>query len=123
MTKRKVENTTEDPTLSKTPVEINGKTYHLCFDLGSLAEAESHFKAQGHEVNLLRALPQLDLSNIMVIFPCALRKFHPDVKFAHAQSMVTLQNVYGIAAMIAAAWGEAIPKPEAEDGKADPPNP
>lgn len=112
MKTRKIAGTSADPTLPKTPIEIDGKTYDLCFDLGALAEAEQAINREGHQVNLLAALPVLNLTNVRLIFAAALRKFHPEVGYDEAVSMVTLANVYAIASVIAEAWKAALPEPE-----------
>ena len=111
---KKVSGTVLDPTLPKTPITIDGTEYNLCFDLGALATAEADINAAGHEVNLLAALPQLNLANTRVIFAAALRTFHPDISFDHAVKMVSFANVYTIANAIAEAWQSALPEPEKE---------
>lgn len=116
--KRETAGTPADPTLPKTPVEIGGVTYQLCFDLGALAEAEAELLRQGHEVNLLRALPVLNLSSVREIFPCALKKFHPELAFEHAQALVTLRSVYTIAGAILAAWEAANAEPSPDPPEA-----
>ncbi|HLH36002.1 MAG TPA: hypothetical protein VKX41_15120 [Alloacidobacterium sp.] len=94
------------------PVELNldGKVYKLCFDFAALAEAESHFIRAGHHINLLAALPKLNLSSIQMIFPCALHRHHPEIGFVEAQEMVNISNVFGIASAIAEAWQKAMPE-------------
>jgi hypothetical protein len=118
MPKRRVANTVVDATLPKIPVTIDGKTYDLCFDLGALAEAETEFRRQGHDVNLMDALPGFTLAQVRTLFPCALRKFHPDISFDDAQKMVTLPTLYVVAAAIGAAWQASLPE---SDKQADPP--
>jgi hypothetical protein len=120
---RKIANTVADQALAKTPIEIDGRTFNLCFDLGALAEAEMHFNQQGHDVNLLRALPQLNLSNVRIVFPCAAHKFQPSLGFKEGQSLITLQNVYSVAAAIAGAWKAAVPEAEAKKETENPPTP
>jgi hypothetical protein len=135
MGKREISNTVADPTLPKTPVEIDGKTFNLCFDLGALAEAEMYFNQQfarqrqldkhfvADDVNLLRALPELNLSNVRIIFPCAAHKFQPTLGFAEGQSLITLKNVYAVASAIASAWQEAVPEAETKTETENPPIP
>lgn len=118
MVKRKVAASPADPTLPKIPVTIEGKTYHLCFDLGALAEAESHFRAQGHEVNLLDALPGFTLSHVRTLFPCALHKFHAEIHFEDAQRMITMPVLYVVAAAIGAAWQTSLPEQQPDPTKA-----
>jgi hypothetical protein len=112
--KRKTSFTPVDPTLPKVPVTINGTTYYLCFDLGALAIAESHFRQQGHEVNLLDALPGYTLAHVRTLFPCALRTHHPTISFEDAQKLITLPTLYVVAAAIGAAWKASLPEPEAD---------
>jgi hypothetical protein len=109
---RKVSGSIADPTLPKTPIQINGVPYNLCFDLGALAEAEASLNAEGHQVNLLAALPVLNLSHVRLIFAAALHKFHPEISFDQASNMVTLANVFAIANTIAEAWKAALPEHE-----------
>jgi len=117
---RKVANTSVDPTLPKTPVTINGTTYDLCLDLGALAEAEAALIAEGHsEVNLLMALPAQTLSSTRIIFAAALRKFHPEIGFEQAKSLLTFAALYDVALKLQSAW--AVATPEAE--QPDPPQP
>lgn len=101
-----------DPTLPKTPIIINDETYNLCFDFGALALAEAALNEQGHTVNLLAALPQLNLANTRIIFAAALHAFHPDIAFEQAVGMVNFGNVYLIAGAIADAWEASLPAPK-----------
>ena len=113
---RRVAETVADPTLPSTPLEIDGKTYSLCFDLRAMAEAQQHFKQAGHHVNLLAALPNIDLDSCMVLFPCIVHKYHPELSWEEAQSLVTLISVFKIAGKIGEAWLNAAPKKEAPEG-------
>lgn len=112
MTKRKIADTPIDPTLPNTPIEIDGKKLDLCFDLGALAEAEDHFLREGKDVNILTALPRLNLSNVRVLFAASLRKFHPEYTFDAAVKLVTLANLYLITNLIQQAWQDAMPEAE-----------
>lgn len=89
--------------LSKIPVEIDGKTFNLSFELSDLAEAEKLFRSQGHRVNLLVALPELSIDSVRVVFPCAAHRHH-NLTWEEAQALVTLPSAYVIAAAIAQAW-------------------
>jgi hypothetical protein len=115
---RKVASTPVDPTLPKVPVLIDGETYFLCFDLGALAEAESHFRQHGHDINLLDALPGYTLSHVRTLFPCALRKFHPEISFEDAQAMITLPTLYLVAAAVGEAWKASLPEPQPDPTEA-----
>jgi hypothetical protein len=118
MPKRKIANTSIDPTAPTIPVVINGITYHLVFTLSALAEAETHFRAQGHDVNLLDALPGYTLAHVRTLFPCALRARHPDISFEEAQRLITMPVLYVVAAAIGAAWQASLPEPEANPTEA-----
>jgi hypothetical protein len=121
MKTRKVADTTADPTLPKTPVTVGGKTYNLCLDLGALAEAEAALIAEGHhEVNLLYALPNQNLSNTRIIFAAALRKFHPEISFDDAKKLLTFDGLYTVAVKIQEAWQAAIPEPETAEAPPQP---
>lgn len=112
MSKKKIANTVSDPTLPKTPITLDGTEYFLCFDLGALAEAEQAFLREGHNVNLLAALPVLNLTNARVIFAASIRKFQPEISYEEAVAMVTLKNVFVIANTIYDAWNQSQPEPE-----------
>jgi hypothetical protein len=102
------------PDVSKIPVEINGKTYNLCFEFAELAKAERLFKAQGNRVNLLQSLPEFSFESLREVFPCAAHRFHSELSFQEAQDLVTLQSVYSIALAVAAALGANDPAPAAK---------
>jgi hypothetical protein len=89
--------------VSKMPVEINGKTYDLCFGFNELAEAERFYQSQGHRFHLLFALPQLTLESLQVVLPCALRAHHPELNWEQARGMVTLLSAAPIALAVVAA--------------------
>ena len=96
--------------LSNMPVQINGKTYSLSFEFGALAEAERHFKRQGHRVSLILALPDFGLESIREVFACAARSHHPELGWEAAQELVTMESVYSVATVIQQAWNLAEAK-------------
>jgi len=110
-----IANTPADPTLERSAVTIDGQSYNLCFDLEALSTAEDKFLAQGHDVNLLYALPRLTLSSVRTIFPCAVHKFQPELSFQQAQALVTFRSLYPIAAAIQDAWNKAMRQAEPAD--------
>lgn len=120
---RKVANTAADATLGTVELEIKGKKYTLCFDMGALAEAEMHFRRAGERVNLLDAFPEVSLASVLMIFPCAIHKFHPEIGFKEAQSLIgkSLKAIYGVAPFIMQAWSEAMPEPDPDAPKPEPP--
>jgi len=101
----------------KTPVEIGGRRYDLCFTLGAIAEAQQRFDRRGVEASLLEAMPVLNLANVRILFPCTLRKYHPELDFASARQLVTWEAVYTIAGALRTAWHAAAPDPEPHDSK------
>lgn len=112
----KIEGTVADPTLPKTPIEIGGKTYNLCFTFGALARAEAAINAElartgsPERVYLLLALPGLTFESIAVLFAAGLWTFHPEVGFEAARKMVTLDKVFEISRAIQAAYVAAMPE-------------
>jgi hypothetical protein len=88
---------------SRTPVEINGKTYDLCFDFKALAFAERELKRQGHRFSLLLSLFAFDMQGIQDSFPALLFTHHSEISFEEAQAMVTLKTMDDIALAIAGA--------------------
>lgn len=119
--KRKIAQTVVDPTLPNVPLTIDGKEYFLNFDLGALAEAKRHFARQGHKVNLLIALSELDVDNLMVLFPCSLHKNHPEITFEEAQKMISFPVLFAISGAVYAAWERSMPANKG--GKENSPNP
>lgn len=117
--KREIAGTPADPTLPKTPVEVGGKTYNLCFDLGALAEAEQAINAELYRagrkdyVNLLSALPQQNLACTRIVFAAAVRKFHPELGFEAALELVGINDLLTIALAIKDAWEASTPLPAA----------
>jgi hypothetical protein len=123
MPKRKIANTPADPTIPSTPIKIDGKTYNLVFDLGSLAEAEAMFNRQGADINLLHELPVVNLSSVRILFPCAAHKFHPELTFAQLQALITPTALYMIAIAVGASWTQSQPEPKPQgpaEGEAEP---
>src|ERR1700761_548199 len=121
---RKFSGTAADPTLPKTPVTLDGVEYNLCFDYRALAEAESAFKKEGYSPNLLVSLYDFSLEGVLLAFPCAVRKFHPELGWAGAQALVTIGTANIIANAIADAWLASQPKPKDEPAlPGNPPEP
>lgn len=119
--KRKIAQTVLDPTLPTTSITIQGKEYFLCFDLGALAEAKHHFARQGVTVNVLQALAALDVDNLMILFPCAIHKHHPEVSFQDAQKLLSIPILFGLSHVVAAAWAQSMPTKD--PGEKPSPNP
>jgi hypothetical protein len=115
-----------NPALPRTPIEIDGKIYDLCFDLGALGEAEGKINRDlilsglDIRVNLLTALPIQNLHNTQIVFAAAIRKFHPEISFSAAMKLLTFENLWDVAEKIREAWKAAIPQ---ADSVANPPEP
>jgi hypothetical protein len=90
--------------LSKTPIEIAGKTYMCCFDMDQMADAEEFFNSRGENVNLLRSLSSLGLKSVRAVFAVALHTYHPEIGFKDAQKLLSLPASYKVAAAIGAIW-------------------
>lgn len=106
-----------DPTLATTDVVIDGKVYRMCFDMQALGQAEEDLIAEGHDVQLLLALPKFNIKNTLIIFAASIRRFHPEISYEDAVRLVTLPYVYTVAAAIQEAWKKAMPDAaSAEDG-------
>jgi hypothetical protein len=94
---------TAKPEPSKTPIEINGRTYDMCFDFAELAKAERLYRSQGHQFNLMFAMPEFTFGSLQVVFPCLVRTHHPELTWEQAQELVTLQSASAIALAVAGA--------------------
>lgn len=122
---RKVANTVADPTLGTAELEVRGKKFTLCFDMGALAEAELHFRRAGVEINILNTLPVPGLSTVLIMFPCAVHKFHPELSFEAAQALIRkdIRAIYAVNTLLALAWREAMPEPDENEKNDSPPTP
>lgn len=101
-----------DPTQPTTDVTLGDKTYTLCFNYRALAEAEAALRKQGHDVNLLAAMADLNFSTLPVIIAAGAHKHHPDVTLAEVEDHIHMGNVYEAAAAVQAAWLQSMPKVE-----------
>jgi len=121
MKQRRIAGTLADATLPRTAIQIRGKEYYLCFDLGALAEAETAINAElgregrGDTVNLLYALPAQNLASTRIIFAAAVRTFHPELSFEEARQLPTLEDLYTVAVKVREAWAQSRVEPEAGD--------
>lgn len=112
------------PHWPRTPVELGGRRYWLCFSLGALAEAQLEFDQRSIHVNLLERLPEFNLANLRVLFPHGLRKCHPELDSGAAVALVTWDAVFPIAAAVREAWHAAAAHPADESkrkGQQSPP--
>jgi hypothetical protein len=120
MKQKRIAGTIADATLPKTPIEIGGKTYNLCFTLGALSEAETsinaEFARQGSEerVNLLQALPSANLASTIIVFAAAVRTFHPEITFDEARELLTFDDLLAVFLKVRDAWNQSRVKPKDE---------
>lgn len=114
MSKRKseIDPIVTDPTVPVPTVTLKGVEYKLALDFASLAQAESTFNRQGHNVNILLALPSLNLNSVRILWPCAIHKYHPEVSFEQAQDMVDITSIGAIVPVIGDVWNASLPEPE-----------
>jgi hypothetical protein len=112
-----------DPTVPFTEIGIGGKTYKMCFDIESLADAEDALVRAGYEVNILRTLPTMNLSGTRTMFAASLRRFHPEIGFDGAKALLTWRNIYLVLETVVAAWKQAMPDVLEGDPAPDPPQP
>jgi hypothetical protein len=125
--KREITGTIDDATLPRTPIVLRGKEYNLCFTIAALSEAEITINAERERaklperVNLLAAMTELNLRNVVVLFAAALRTFHPEISFNDAMELPQFgTDIFRVLAAIEAAWIAATPPAEKS---ADPPEP
>ena len=102
----------DDPTLQTHEVKIRGKAYTLCFDLRSLARAERELRAAGNDVNLFLALPGQTLDNLLTLFACAIRRFHPEIGYDEACELLTPADVYVVGEAVNKLWEDSVPAPD-----------
>lgn len=119
MPRKQIAGTPADPTLPRTPVALDGKEYMLCLDLNALAQAEADLSAAGHKVNILYALPELNLSSVRVLFLAGLRRFHPELSYSDVERLFSIQNVFAITEAVANAYRTSKPDPEPDPVVAD----
>ena len=112
-----------DPTLPVTDIVINGKTYRMCFDLGSLALVEDELRAKGENVNLFAALPVMTLANVRIVFAASLRKLQPEIGYEDALNLLTLPYLHEAGMAIASAWNQTLSPPIEGEENADPTTP
>ena len=114
---RKVSGTPADPTLPTYPIEIDGKTYTLCFDFGALAEAEAALQRQGHDICILRYMGSFSMELVRALFVCGVHRFHPELSFEEREKLVRLDNVWLIAKIVDIAYALAMPPKEKQPGE------
>lgn len=112
-----------DPNLLTSTVKVGGKEYTLCFDMRTLATIERQLRAEGHNVNLLEALPSQTIEHLLVTFAASIRRFHPEIGFVEALAIPKLTDIYAVSLAIAEAWRKSLPEVDPKDAKKNPTGP
>ena len=114
-----------DPTMPKTSIEIDGKTYWMCFTFGALATVEAKLLQKGIEVNLLWALDpgNVNLNSVRTLFAASINAAHPEVEWEDALDLVTFDNVFTITNLIFKSLKESVKKSGEEKQAATPTQP
>jgi hypothetical protein len=114
---RRVAGTEADPTVEFAELEVDGKTYHLAYDFGAIAEAE---KALG--CNLLAGMAGVmvqdgyySASQVLGLLYAALRKAQPKMTIQEAGRLCRIETIPEIVSAIREAYNKSLPeakKPE-----------
>lgn len=105
-----IKNHSSDPITSFVEVEFGNQKLRLTFDYRALAFAEETLREQGHKVNLLNALCDLNLTTVPVLFTAAALHFHPEMSLDYVLSKITAGNVVSAREAIVAAWYISLPE-------------
>lgn len=103
-------NPTSDPITSHVEVEFGDQKLRLTFDYAALAFAEEALREQGHKVNLLNALCDLNLTTVPVLFTAAALHYQPEITLDFVRSKITAGNVVSAREAIVAAWYVSLPE-------------
>jgi len=104
---------TPDPTIPDVSVEVDGETFHLCFDFSALALAKAELRKQGVEVNILRSIDfrEIDVDTLPALFFAAALRYRPDLEWSRAVELVNLRTAAGIHGALASAYMAAMLEP------------
>jgi hypothetical protein len=107
-----------DPTLPKVELELDGKTYFLCFTFAALAHTEASLRKLGVTVNMLQALDfeTLDATKLSAMLYAAMLTHDNSVTPDFASSLIHFRNIGKIreALLYALVASIADPTKEAE---------
>lgn len=115
-----VAGTPADPTVRYTPLELDGKTYHLCFDFDAVAKAE--------QMTGMELLFGVDWSKITaprlraMLTACAL-KAHPEITPAQLTRHIRHKNLLKIQTALVDAWVNSTPDQEDDSQNPQAPEP
>jgi len=112
------------PDLPTVDIKIGGETYKACFDLKTLAAAETELFLAGHnEVDLLALLPHASVENLKILFACATQRFHRDIPYQQRRDLLDgeVPVLYLVRRKIKELWLSSTPRPKGGEAKtADP---
>jgi transcription elongation factor len=113
-----------NPVLPRTPIELSGQNYDICFTFDALRIAESELRKVGAKANLLHALDlsNMDATGLVSLLYAGMLTFQPDTTPAEAANLVTMRNMGQLFEGIAAAYAASLadPEPDAEAAPSDP---
>jgi len=114
-----------DPTLPKIELDLDGKSYSLCFTFGALAIAQKGLRSAGVECNLLLALDisHLDAERLPCLFYAALITHQPKMTVEKATELITMRTLDRIGGAVINAYMASLAEPSPEDVKPDPDQP
>lgn len=108
-----------DPTVPFTPIDINGVTYKMCFDIRSLILAERKLneavRVGDPKIDIAVTFRELNLENTCILFAASLQRFHPEISFDDALNLITMPVVSRVTNAVVAAWVAALPQPDPEE--------
>lgn len=99
-----------NPTIPDVAIEVDGRSFRLCFDFQALAIAKAKMKAVGVYVNILKALDfrEVDVDTLPALFFAAALRFQPDLSWENANKLITMQTCTGIFGGLAVAYRMAM---------------
>lgn len=107
-----------DPTSPPVTIQLGDREYKLTFDLVTLTAAEQMMREQGHTVNLLNALGDINLSTLPVLLTAAALHYQPDTKLEDIRAKITMSNLISAKEVLIYTWLMSIP--EADRPKLEP---
>jgi hypothetical protein len=103
-------------------LELNGKTFQLCFTFGALREAKLALRGRGIDINILNVylMGRIDADTLPELFYASLRRHHSDISFDDAMAMIDRSNFLPIVNALIEAWRISTHDPGSEESKTSP---
>lgn len=103
-----------NPTIPDVTIEVDGRSFRLCFDFRALAIAKAKLKAAGIDFHVLRSIDfqQVDVDTLPALFFAAANKHQPDLGWEEAEGLVNIRTAIGILAGLATAYTGAMAPPD-----------